>query len=199
MHCKYLPQDYEARMNGGVAFYDGKPVLLSAVGGVVEICSFPNGDLIKRIVPDDPLLDLASPSLGYVNMTNRTYYVYRKPERKYKQTLTYGALAYFDPLEEKLALRIQDVFYTENFKSMLEGKYPKFEAANAIVAKAENNVKSRAISRDVALAVDSFGIVRVFYKMDEVGHIDGKSVIIPHSDLAWVVSKYLTGYGWEVK
>ena len=198
MRCKYLDQDFEARMHGGMAYYDGKPVLLHATRGAINIQSFPNGDNIKQIVKTDELLDLSSPVLGYVNFNLACVYTYRKPERKYKQTLTYGAIGVYDPTESKTARWDQNaVFYTEEFKNMLMDKYPKLDE---VIKSLNGKVVSRAISRDVALAKDSFGIIRVYYKFDEVGHITPGSMVvnIPSNHLAWVVSKYLETYVWKV-
>lgn len=201
MRCKYLDQDYEQRMNGGIAFYDGKPVLITATRGIIHIQKFPEGDLIKDIKKDDPLLDLSSPALGYVNYKNACFYVYRKPERKYKQTLTSGAIGIFNPSSTKPddSVRMEHLFMSTEFKAMLEGKYPKL----ADVMSGLNSgikIKGRAIDRDVAIARDSYGIVRVYYKFDEVGYINpGETVVrVPHTELAWVVSRYLKEYGWEV-
>jgi hypothetical protein len=187
-------------MNGGVAFYGGKPVLISAGGGLIAISDFPNGENPKNILAADPDLDLASPVLGYVNMPEYCLYVYRKPERKYKQTLTYGSIGWFDPsnMGVSLALRQNNIFYTKHFKDMLENIYPNLNAV--LKALGNGKIKSRAISRNVALGVDSFGIIRVYYKMTEVGYISPgtTTVSVPEGKLAWVISKYLREYSWEV-
>lgn len=204
MRCEYLPNDFEARLNGGVAFYDGKPVLINAAGGTIAICTFPEGQQIKRIEPDDPSLDISSPQLGYINTQRNCYYIYRKPARRYKQTLTHQAIDYYDPVNtdsvKNTPISLNDQFYSTNFKKMLENEYPPLDGVLKALNSETSKIKSRAISRDVALAIDSFGIVRVYYKMEEVGYINPGSttVQVPGGTLAWVISKYLREYAWEV-
>ncbi len=200
MHCNYLPQDFATRMDGGVAFYDNKPVLISAdTQGNIIINSFPDGAKIKRIPAEDPLLDLASPRLGYVNLKEYSVYVYRKPERKYKQTLTYGSIGYYEPTSSGFRIGVDTLFYSSPFREMLLNSYPTLKTAmENLNSKKKVSV---AINRNICLAVDSFGIIRVHYKMEEVGYIKpGEfTVRIPKSELAWVVSKYLEKFDWKVE
>jgi hypothetical protein len=201
MHCKYLDQDFEQRMNGGVAYYDGKPVIVGASRGLITIVDFPEQINSRNIRKDDEKLDLTSPSLGYVNFKNHAYYVYRKPERKYKQTLTYGSVGLYDPSSNKpVTERAEALFYSKEMAAMFAGIYPKVGDVLKVLGSDLNKVKARAIDRDVCIAKDSYGILRVYYKFDEVGHINvGETIVrVPHTELAWVVSKYLKVFGWQV-
>lgn len=201
MHCKYLAQDFEQRMHGGIAFYDRKPVLVQASRGVISISDFPEQTRARNIDKDDPLLDLSSPTLGYINFKNDAFYVARKPERKYKQTLTFGAISLWNPSTNKASAQSTEaIFYTKEFAAMLLGVYPKLEDVLKTLNNDTTKVKARAIDRDVCIAKDSYGIIRVYYKYDEVGHIEpGETIVrVPHTELAWVISKYLKIYGWQV-
>lgn len=202
MRCKYLEQDYEQKMHGGVAFYDGKPVLVSATRGIINITDFPEQRERGRVIEkDDPLLDLSSPKLGYVNFKNGAYYIVRKPERKYKQTLTYGAISFWDPSTEKpVNASAEAIFFSKEFAAMLLGVYPKVEDVIKTLNNENSKVKARAIDRDVCIAKDSYDIIRVYYKFDEVGIINQNetTVRVPKSELSWVISKYLRNYGWQV-
>lgn len=202
MHCDYLPQDYATRMDGGIAFYDGEPYLLHTDGTSITLYTLEEVKF-KKISPSDPLLDLSSPRLGYVNWSGGAYYVYRKPERKYKQTLHYGSCACFDPTYNDQmayagkAVRVDHFFLSSAFQEMLLDKYPTLTTA---LKNLSSKSKAVAISRNVALAKDSFGIIRVFYKMEEVGYIKPNEGIVhvPNSELSWIVSKYLSDYNWVV-
>jgi hypothetical protein len=203
MRCEWLPQDWQTRLDGGIAFYDGEPVIMGTSGTKITINTFPTGNSIKSVKPDDPLLDLASPKLGYVNTVANCYYTYRRPERKYKQTLTYGSMSLFDPCltpAERLRVGMDTIFYSEGFLDMLTGKYPSVKEVLASFNTKVSKVKSRAISRNVCLALDSFGIIRVYYKMEEVGYIkpNEKTVRVPKGNLSWVISKYLSEFQWEI-
>jgi len=201
MHCNYLPQDWATRMHGGVAFYDNHPVTVAVDGATIYINSFPEGKIIKSIKFDDPLLDLASPKLGYVNLPKKAFYMYRRPERKYKQTLTWGSCSLFDPAKSPNNTRndeIDRVFLSTHMKDMLLDKYPSLTLVLASLKAGK--ATSKAISKNVCLSADSFGIIRVFYKMDEVGFIkpDEKVVNVPKGKMAWVVSKYLENFDWVI-
>ncbi len=198
MRCEYLDQDYEQRMHGGVCFYNGQPVYLNATRGILSYVDFPLGNNPPvEIEKDDPLLDISSPRLGYVNLKNRCVFTYRKPERKYKQTLTAGAVGIFDPYGDGQRQDVGVMFGSEYFKNMLTDQYPTVKEA---FKSLNGNVYSRAINRNVALVKDTFGTIRVFYKFDEVGHLKlGENTVhVPNGQLSWVVSKYLEGYGWEI-
>jgi hypothetical protein len=204
MRLDYLPNDFEARLNGGVAFYGTQPVIISTLGERITISNFPSGEPIKEISKDDENLDISSPQLGYVNMNRNCYFVYRRPARRYKQTLTHQSIDYFDPSADRREFTpgpdIRELFYSKNFASMLTDKYPPLDGVFAAFNSKTSKIKSRAISRDVALAIDSFGIIRVFYKMEEVGHINPGSTVVqvPSGTLAWVISEYLKDFSWEI-
>lgn len=199
MRCKYQEQDYATRMDGGIAFYDGRPVWMHVAGAVIAISNFPKGDNAKKISSADPLLDLASPKLGYVNYEGTAYYVYRRPERKYKQTLNYGSCSLHSPNGTKIVHHIEHVFSSKGMLDTLNNKYPSL--ADTMARLKTQKAKAVAISRNICLAIDSFGIIRVHFKMEEVGYINpGEKIVrVPKGAVAWIVSKYLEGYDWVVE
>lgn len=196
MRCDYLPQDIMTRVDNGIAFYQGKPVLVRVNGSVFSLYDVPGEKLVGTIPFNDPELDLAAPRLGWVNTKTSCFYVYRRPERRYKQTLQASALRVFNPMVE---VSPEDIFWSKGFISMLQNVYPK--ASDALLTIDSGKVFGRAISKDVAIIVDSFGIKRVYLKTEEVGRINPgeKFVNIPKDTLSWIVSKYLEGFDWTVK
>lgn len=196
----YLEQDYEQRLSGGVVFYDGQPVSLLASHGTITIYSFPGNDLIGNIVPTDKKLDISAPRLGYINIGGRAHYVYRKPLRQYKQSLNANSCAVWTPLRKEATAAIGDIFQTRQFKEMLLGVYPPLSSAIKFVT--EKKGRGMAISRSIALVKDSYDLVHVFYKTDEVGVIEdleSRVVRVPSQAMAGIVSKYLHGFDWKIE
>jgi len=200
MRVKYLHQDFDQRLNGGVVFYDGKPVsVYSAGNGLLQLHSFPEGDPTVLVKPDDTKLDISAPRLGYVNIGGKAVYVYRKPLRQYKQSLTVSALETWTPLSKRPTHAIGDFFGSKQFYEMLIGKYPNPAAALKFVS--EKTSRSMAMGRNAALAKDSYGLIHVFYKTDEVGTIEDPTdpvVDVPSREMATIVSTYLD-FGWRIK
>lgn len=202
MRAKYLPQDTEARLHRGVCFFDGRPYYLELMSQTVAKLTQLYGTKTPfNIELNDQRLDISSPKLGYLNAKGGlAVYVYRKPERKYKQLITAGSVNSFIPLKGS-GLYSGEVLYetmmSKQGESMLLGEYPTL--TKVLKKLGEGKIQSLAISRDIALAMDDKGIVHVFYKMDDVGVIKDKTVEIPSGDVAWVVSRNLEGFDWVVK
>lgn len=207
MRCKYLPQDLYARLHGGIGFYGGEPVFVHIEGdnqNKIVLYGF-DGEVVKKEVKEnDPLLDISSPELGYVNDDHGCFYVYRRPDRRYKQTLTTASLGVRSGdgsiFGSRDTDRLNDAFHGRYFRNMLMGKYPSVEKAFAKLSQSKKAASSIAIHRDVGLYRDSFGLIRVFFKGDEVGKINpGENIVrIPHDDKAWVISSYLNEFSWEI-
>ena len=201
MRVKYLPQDAEARLNNGICFYDGRPYHLKLLSQIVaELHPLYGKREPIRIETTDAKLDISSPELGYANAkSGSAVFVYRKPERKYKQLITHGSLLGFQPLIGHVwySESIHELMYSKAGESLLLGQYPSLE--EALTKVKEGSISSIAISRDIALAVDHHKEIFVFYKMDNIGILKGNIVEIPSGDVAWVISRYLEGFSWEVR
>jgi len=195
MRCDYLPQDIITRVDNGICLYKGSPVLIRVNGNLFYLYEIPSEKLVAQVPFGDPEIDLAAPRLGWVNTKSTCYYVYRRPERRYKQTLQAASLRVFNPMDEESAERI---FWTKGFVDMLQSIYPT--VGDALKVLDAGKIHGRAISKDVAIITDSFGIKRVYLKTEEVGRINPgeKTVNIPKDTLSWVVSKYLEGFDWVV-
>jgi hypothetical protein len=206
MRVKYLPQDHEARLNGGIVFYDEKPYYL-ALASTTEAQLQPiyrkesSGSFIVKL--NDPKIDISSPKLGFVNTKTEAVYVMRAPARRYKQLLQYTMATGEAVMTGNMygGDRLHDIIHSSNGEKMLVGDYPSLETVRKILEESVSKVTSRAISRNIAIARDSYDILRVYYKLDLIGNIDRKTntVKIPKGENAWVVSKYLEGYDWKVE
>lgn len=211
MRCKYLPQDLNARLHGGIAFYGKKPVYVEIVDNQIRLFSL-RGDYIGVINEDDELFDISSPDLGYVNINqkignkpdNTAIYVERIPNRRYKQTLTLPSLnatySYIRGENRNAHFNLELVWRDKCFEDMLIGKYPTLEEALLRLNKTSPRTISVAINRDICLYKNSYGQMKVYFKGDEVGFVrPGENIVrIPPSGRAWVVSKYLDGFSWEI-
>lgn len=211
MRCKYLPQDLNARLHGGIAFYNKKPVYVEIVDSHIRLYTL-NGNFIGIIPENDELFDISSPQLGYVNVRSssksingRVIYLERIPSRRYKQTLTPASVNAFFPYlkkgpESDASYVLETIWRSECFEDMLLGKYPTLEEAILSLSKVSPRTYAVAINRDVALYKNSFGQMKVYFKNDEVGYIrPGENIVrIPPSGRSWVISKYLDGFSWEI-
>lgn len=144
MRCKYLPQDLEQRLGGGVAFYNKEPVKVIIEGGKIRLFTFPDLIPIKYIQESDELFDISAPRLGYVNYDREAIYVSRRPERRYKQTLTFGPLQF----SNSTGFYEGDLFECKAFKRMLMNDYPSLNEAMTMLSSKYSSV---AITRDLAI------------------------------------------------
>lgn len=203
MRVKYLSRDMETRVHGGIAFYRGQPfyVELSRENRLSLSPLTGEGDPIL-IASNDPELDVSSPSLGYINFGGYANYVMRRPERRFKQVVSPQSL-----ICERVMTggfvgpdTLLNMLFSKEGESMLLGKYPSVKEALERINSGKK-VVSVAVSRDTAIAKDSFGTLRVYNKLEQVGYVrEGTNiVVIPKDELAWVISKCLEGYDWVVE
>lgn len=192
MRCKYLEQDYEARLNGGIVFYKKKPVYVYATNsGKIELFTFPENERIGVVAPQDENLDISAPKLGFVNIGGKAVYCYRKPLRQYKQSLQTNSIATFTPLRKE-PTSVSDIFQTKQFAEMLMGKYPSLDVALKFVK--EKKKGSMAFNRNMCVSRDSFDIFHVFFKTEEIGIIEDvtkKSILVPNSSMVKIINMYL--------
>lgn len=192
MRCKYLEQDYEARLNGGIVFYKKKPVYVYATNsGKIELFTFPENERIGVVAPQDENLDISAPKLGFVNIGGKAVYCYRKPLRQYKQSLQVSSIATFTPLRKE-PTSPGDIFQTKQFAEMLMGKYPNLDATLRFIKEKKRG--SMAFNRNMCISRDSFDIFHVFFKTEEIGIIEDvtkKSILVPNSSMVKIVNMYL--------
>lgn len=206
MRVKYLPQDVNARLDEGICFYKGLPYVIhtrdgNGTVGVLRTLTGKGKPISVPLTSED--LDISAPELGYINYNNQAYYAMRSPDRKYKQTLQYSSMVATVCGSSKIigGDSIHVALYSDAGEKMFLNQYPSLPEALTFVNTKEGKNKSMAFHRDVAVLKDSFGIIRVYFKGNEVGRIkpNTKTVIVPSGDLAFVVSRYLENFDWKVE
>ena len=206
MRVKYLPQDVNARLDEGICFFKGLPYVINTrdgngTTGRLSKLDGSGKSINVSLTSDD--LDISAPELGYINYDGRAYYVMRSPDRRYKQTLQYSSmLAQVCGSTRTIGGdNLHAALHSSHGENMFLNVYPTLSEALAFVSTKGGKNRSMAFHRDVAVLQDSFGIVRVYFKGSEVGRIKPgtKTVSVPSGDTAWVVSKYLSEFDWEVQ
>ncbi len=217
-----IPQDHNARFHGTIIRYDEKPYYVLVSGPAMHLynpsrvmnCHFhPNGNDadVKGVDPYDDKLDISSIPLGYVNRTNirSAVYLIRRPVRKFQQGISEACViqAYLPEHikhanEANVLNRTRDTLYSTDFEDMVNGKYPTLDVALKAIREWQK-VDGRgevAVDREIALAIDGMGIIRVYFRNSYVGWIapDKKTVNVPSNDMGWIVSMYLSGLNWEI-
>lgn len=204
MKIKYRLQDYEARLHGGVVLYGGVPHMVQTAGESVNLVDLVNGRAVLRGI--DPMhhnLDISSPPLGYIQGDEYAVYMMRIPHRRYKQSLDSRAICEYRLDRNGL---VQDDgeghsrwLNSAAFRDSYVKPYSSFDAARKLLT--DEKVVSVAMSRDVAMFMDELGLIKVYYKMELIGFIapGSRTVVVPSSDKAWVISMYFNELGWEVQ
>jgi hypothetical protein len=159
-----------------------------------------NGKKIAmHIEPNNPLFDISTVPLGYVQVNpDVVAYVSRKPNRVYKQGINMDALNYKFISNQN---RYNFSFVSKEFEDMILGKYLPLDEALRQLRQSTVD-KEVAIDRNIALKITvSLRVIDVYFKGEVAGWIvpDTNVVIIPSTELAWVVSKHFEGFSWEVR
>lgn len=201
MKAKFLVQDYQARLHGGVILWGGIPHIISTDGESLNILDIPGGRPVARnIDPHHNDLDISSFELGYINTPRGAYYLTRMPQRQYRQSLTQGHVVEyhlsFGGIEKQRVGRSQWLM-SEHFVNAYRNPFPRFDAALEML---DDEVSSVALSRDIAITKDELGIVKVWHKLEMVGFIvpGTRTVRVPATDKGWVISMYLSELEWEI-
>lgn len=213
-----IPADQNQRFNGTIICYKGVPYYVSMDGPVMLLYSLeqmnPGAGVRPRIAhkvdPYDDDVDISSIPLGFVNFAGlqSVVYCYRMPKRKFQQGISEHT-CHFEWLPDHTKVegqqrvyRMRDVLYTLEFIASVTQQYPTLEEALKTLKDWKETYKRGevAISRDVALAIDAMGIIRVYYKNSQVGWIPpGKCIVnVPSTEMGWIVSMYLSGFKWEI-
>src|ERR1700754_558210 len=105
MPCRYdTEKDLVARLGNSIVRYDGKPVRVLVEGkSSLRLCNPVTGEEINTVKPNDPLLDISCPELGYANLPmgvkkphNKVVYIERIPYRQFHQGLLTNQLMFSD-------------------------------------------------------------------------------------------------------
>lgn len=201
MFCKYPVGDLNARLSGTICRYDGMPYLIQVTErGTVRLDDMVSGEGGARIDPSDPKFDISTPPLGYVNFREHCKYLTRIPTRRYKQGID-NRNTIMSPIPGPNIDRMGRNGHTLHCVEVRNMMLNKYEDSRAVLkALREGRHVSRAISRSVAFSIDGIGLVSVYLKNNIVGHIypDKEIITVPTSDMGWVVSVHINGFGFEV-
>lgn len=148
-------------------------------------------------------IDITSFELGYFNLTrydrsnpNKTevYYARRHPYKKWKQGVCSSNTCVYEINGDPAHI---DFFNNKGFLESLTGMYPTFEFASDYLKTVKNSI---AISSEVALKSEDFGVCSVYFKTRGVGYIPlgEKKITIMENEMDWVVKKYFEELEWDI-
>lgn len=205
MRCKFANRDLIQRLDSSICRYRGRAVFVRYGGAedLMNIWYLPSsrkGAADETIHANNEQFDISTVPLGYMQEGKDVVnYACRRPGRIYKQGVSYDNLHFYQ-INGKGVMSNPSI-YDQGFKDMVEDNYPSLKEVMASIRKSTTK-KEVAISRDIALQWDpTLRLIYVYYKTDQVGFIiDGSNtVIVPSSEKAWVVSKFLSLLSWEVQ
>jgi hypothetical protein len=214
------PQDVEMRLHETVVRFMDYPVrVVSTRDG--ECCVQFIGqreDVPKHILEktkenmtffvhsSDEDLDVTSIPLGYVNLTNQTYYLCRKPMRRQKQGVHPDNLTFLDADKDRARKRYstRDVLFSKGLVQCVSNRYPTvIECLEKF--RIEGELESIAFNRKMCLerSEDDLGMIWLKHMTRTVGFIipGTQEVQIPkkaHRDALWI-KEYLGRTGLDVR
>lgn len=213
MRCKIPSRDLAQKLDQSICRYDKVPVYCRIrEKGVIHLYHLDNTNEVAYVIkPNDEKFDVSGLPLGFIQgrrNPNKVYYLSRVPWRRTKQGLQYTALVArrlgdIDPVK---GFDITTLIFSTNFVNMVLGNYPSLKVG---IGQLRNQHKTTpeevhqiAISIDIALSINAMGIIYVYFKNTFVGWMapDTMTVIVPHSDKALIVSKFLSHeLDWKVE
>ena len=209
MRCKYQDRDLGQRLDQSIVRYKGHPYYVRHID--VNILSLyevdgHRKDPILNIRSDDGYLDISTVPLGYFQlMPNIVVHATRVPSRQFKQGIHESILKMESIPKSIEARNFRWTIYCTGFKNMILGRYPTALEALATFRRWTNSSNCEiAIHKDVALEfVPEMGITNVYYKNENppCGWIpkNSRTVVVPNSEKAWIISMYLEHFGLEIE
>lgn len=204
MKCKFSERDISQRLDATVCRYRGHPYYVRYRDrNLLTLYTLDSGGKKEylSIHPNDEDFDISTVPLGYMQFDpNTVVYLSRKPSRMWKQGLSPDGLQIV--FHNANIVRYANVtMLCSAFQNMVLDVYPSLNEALSELRRSEKD-KEIAISRDIALKINiNLKLIYVYYKTEEVGWIvpDTNIVMVPSSEMAWIVSKHLNGFTWEVR
>ena len=203
--------DAATYLSGTVVLYKGDPMMVRDVIDVTPIIldclALPKQSKRFPIELGDPHLNYTTFNLGYMNPdTDRgvnqypsAVYVSRTPARRVQQGLSGNNCVgrYQDPQRGVRSVPGHHLFGYAGFRDMLQGNYPSFEEASAILEK-DTNRTSVAFHKRFALYKDrDLGFYEIHYKGMRVGWGTLTNMILP-TEYCWL-REMISEVGIKVK
>lgn len=201
-----LCSDIEARLNRTVCLYDGEPYRVETDGHQMYLYDLLSKNPPQKIDAHDPLLDISSVEIGYMNFKPETpgvgnkrgftQFVCRSPGKQWKQALCLDRLDIYSHTDG------QHTFCThvnpENIYDMVKGIYPS--VVEAVWNLSQGLYDSIAISRDVALINNLTGTINLNILREPVGTLipGHQKVFVKDQEYIWVIKKSLSRFNIEV-
>lgn len=209
MKNKIIPSDLTARFDGTVIKWNNTPYYVR-VGGD---CNFHLHTLdntsrrVNTVSAYDEGIDVSTPRLGYVWLEDLCVVVWlaRKPTRRYTQGINRNNLVMnFLPdhkrAEDEPMMNADRALLSKYYLKAFNNDFPTVTEAIKILRARNGRQGEVAVSHEIALLINSLGIINVYLSNDLVGYIlpHKKTVKVPSSHGAWVVSTMLEGLDWEI-
>lgn len=224
--CLYnTEKDLQARIHGTICRYENVPYFVHVESAkkinLYDLKKFQLvGDEkpILSVSPTDPLFDISSPEIGYMNFDfelefeakvlkkytydnisgNMVLYFQRSPTKQWKQGLNYDSTKSYriDGGHITLPTNWLYIFYSEGTRNMLKGEYPTVPVAvYRLLRMSTEKYKTIAVSKDVALQKTDSDIIQVYVKRDNVGYIlpGERTIHVKKDKNSWITRKYLEG------
>lgn len=204
MKCPWNdPSDIYRYLNGTICMYDGKPVYVGHDGQDKMLTLYnPVGknDIICKIPYDDPLFDVESPRLGYMEKGEIVHYVMRVPQRQFSQGLTQRNVVFYDIDGQESMKMGNRPLLSQEFVDMLLGRYRPFEESLELL----DRQKEVALSRDIAMKSEGKPgdwPRSVYIRGLKVGYVVGnkRTVIVPSVSNGSLISKMLSAFDWKIE
>lgn len=133
------PNDAVMRLDGSIVRYQNEPYLcrVRKQAGCISLYSLTTigesmdkpwlAPTLKSIAYTDPLLDMQSIHVGYINTDQEAYWIERAPWRKQKQG-SYTGNMYLFAIGSRACNQIPNsILYSQHMQDALKGKYPRYD------------------------------------------------------------------------
>lgn len=196
MPCLYETyKDLSDRLDGTICRYEGNVVFVRVSMAdddeerpVVYLYDWPQTDkMIKEIEPNDPAFDISLIDLGYMNYIcgnkNVVLYPYRSSSKKYKQGTSTGN-CFTKNIDGTPSDYGSHSMQSQGFVDMVNRKYPPLAALELH--------KELALSRDVAVRVDSLGVREFYWRLMKIAvQVPGQKIHRLDTEFSSLVDKIL--------
>lgn len=202
-----LESDLNARLSGCHFIFDGRYVQIQAVSSsCLNIHDGLTQEIIEKISPDDPRLDVSSIELGYANIPTsaglRVVYTYRATSKRWKQGIDTSNVCivstsgeHLNPVFSTPDGRSAYYIMSAGFRDSVLGRFPTIGVALSSLSKGMPEI---AVSQSYVLKFVSNEISLILCRNEAVGHIVDGSLRIEERASSFIVREDLETLGLKV-